>query len=133
MERALASGGDLDGVGRTRALCVISALLFAEGEAKGTAEFAGKAVEQASTAGDEEVLALATMLSGLAAMYLGDLSSAQDILARALAMGRERARRLPRAAPSRGARRMARSVDDPSAPGWGGHRPGGGRQATRRG
>ncbi len=90
MERALASGGDLDDVGRARALCVISALLFAGGAAKGSSEFAGRAVEHAGAAGDEEVLALATMLSGLAAMYLGDLSSAQDMLARALAMGRER-------------------------------------------
>ena len=71
MERALASDAELDDADRARALCVISALLFAGGEAGRMSEFAGKAVEQARTAGEAEVLAFSTILCGLAATYLG--------------------------------------------------------------
>jgi predicted ATPase/DNA-binding XRE family transcriptional regulator len=90
MERALASGGDLDAEERARALCVISALLFAGGEAIWTSEFAEKAAEQARKAGDAEVLAFSTILRGLAAIYLGDPGSAEEILSGALRLCRER-------------------------------------------
>jgi predicted ATPase len=90
MERALASGGDLDAAERARALCVISALLFAGGEAESTYEFAEKASERARTAADAEVLAFSTILRGLAAIYLGDPDSAEETLSGALRFCRER-------------------------------------------
>ena len=90
MERALGSGGDLEAADRARALCVISALLFAGGEVGRTSEFAEKAVEQARTAGDAEVLAFSTILRGLAAIYLGNLDAAEEILMGALRLCRER-------------------------------------------
>jgi tetratricopeptide (TPR) repeat protein len=90
MERALGSGGDLEAADRARALCVISALLFAGGEAARTSEFAGKAVEQARRGGEAEVLAFSTILRGLAATYLGDLDAAEEILSGALRLCRER-------------------------------------------
>jgi len=90
MERALASGGDLDDADRAKALCVISALLFAGGEIERTSEFAGKAIEHARAADNGEVLTFSlTMLRGLAATYLRDLDSAEEILSEALAMGWE--------------------------------------------
>jgi predicted ATPase/DNA-binding XRE family transcriptional regulator len=90
MEQALSSDGDLDDVGQARALCVILALLFAGGEAERTSEFAGRTIEHALAADEGEVLAFATILRGLAAIYLRDLSSAEEILSGALAMCRER-------------------------------------------
>jgi predicted ATPase/transcriptional regulator with XRE-family HTH domain len=89
MERALSSSDYLDDVGRARALCVSSALLFAGGEAERTCEFAGKALEDARTANDGEALAFATILRGLVATYLRDLGSAEALLSGALATCRE--------------------------------------------
>jgi predicted ATPase len=90
MERALSSGDELDDAGQARALCVISALLFAGGEVEGTSEFAVKALEHARAADDGGVLPLAPILRGLAAIYLRDLNSADEILSGALVMCRER-------------------------------------------
>lgn len=69
---------------------MISALLFAGGEVEGTSEFAVKALEHARAADDGGVLPLAPILRGLAAIYLRDLNSADEILSGALVMCRER-------------------------------------------
>ena len=90
MERVLVEGDVRPALARSRALWVISALSFVQGELDRAVAVAAESSAAARASGDPETLAYALEMQGVAAVSRGDLYTAEAALPEAQRLFRER-------------------------------------------